>query len=458
MTDLHRLSIAEVAALYQVRDLSPVDYVGALAERVRTLDPLVNAFIEPMLEQAQEDARQAEAEIFAGYSRSPLHGIPIGIKDIIDVAGMATTCHSKLMLEHRATADARVVSQLRSAGAIIMGKLSTHEFALGGPSVDLPFPPALNPWNLAHNCGGSSSGSAAAVAAGFVPAAIGTDTGGSIRHPASHCGIVGMKPSFGLVSVDGVFPLAYSLDHVGPLTKTVADNALVLDAIASASARGASYGALLQQGVKGKRIGVIRHFYNHDTVADEEMLKAIEDALAILLAAGANVETVTLPPLADFENALRVIMCTEAAAIHEHNLLNHPGDFAEFTRLRLLPGLFTTGVDYVQAQRRRQQLTQAVEALFDDHDILITASIMDPACRMDDRAAIDYTYTRQSRMPFNLSGHPALSIMCGISKLDGVPLAVQIIGRRWAEAEVYAVAAEYERLTPWHQMFAPAPL
>ena len=232
MTDLAWLTVAEAAELLRGRKLSPVEYAKALIARVERHDGKLNAFLRFTPDLALEDARRAEAEIARGAWRGPLHGVPYGLKDIVDYAGLPTTAHSKILRDNVAATDAAVAAKLKAAGGVFMGKLSTHEFATGGPSFDLPWPPARNPWNRDHFCGGSSSGAGAATAAGFVPMAIGTDTGGSVRNPASMCGIAGMKATYGLVSRRGVLPLAYSLDHVGPLTRTVRDNALLLDLIA----------------------------------------------------------------------------------------------------------------------------------------------------------------------------------------------------------------------------------
>ncbi len=229
---VHWFTAQQIAAAYAERELSPLELVSALIDRAKRLDPELHAFIRLDEEAALAEARLATDQIASGRGRGPLHGVPVGIKDIIDVAGLPTTCHSRIMAGHIARRDAAVVSRLRAAGAIILGKLSTHEFAIGGPSHDLPFPAARNPWNLAHHPGGSSSGSGAGVAAGLFPAALGSDTGGSIRNPASSCGIVGLKPTYGVVSRLGVFPLAFTLDHVGPLTRSAGDCALMMQAIA----------------------------------------------------------------------------------------------------------------------------------------------------------------------------------------------------------------------------------
>src|SRR3954449_9971491 len=279
MSELHWLSAAEAARAIAARELSPVELMRALLQRIERLDPKLNVFIRLDGDAAMAAAHAAEAEIAAGRKRGPLHGVPVGIKDIIDFPGLPTPCHSKILIDNVASADAVCVAKLRGAGAIVVGKLSTHEFAIGGPSFDLPWPPARNPWNPDHHPGGSSSGSGAGVAAGLFPMALGSDTGGSVRNPASACGIVGLKPTYGLVSRRGVFPLSFTLDHVGPLTRTVADNALMLEAIAghdsrdpgSAAAPAGYYATGLDGGVRGLRVGFIRHFHEVDVAAEPEV-------------------------------------------------------------------------------------------------------------------------------------------------------------------------------------------
>jgi aspartyl-tRNA(Asn)/glutamyl-tRNA(Gln) amidotransferase subunit A len=313
-------------------------------------------FIRLDREAALDTARAAEREIAAGRPRGPLHGVPVGIKDIIDVAGLPTTCHSKILTDNTATADAVCVARLRGAGAIVLGKLSTHEFAIGGPSFDLPWPPARNPWNPEHHPGGSSSGSGAGVAAGLFPLALGSDTGGSVRNPASACGIVGLKPTYGLVSRRGVFPLAFTLDHVGPLTRTVADNALLLGAIAghdphdpgSAAAPPGHYPAGLEQGVRGLRIGFVRHFHETDLPADPEMAAGLENVAETLRRLGADIRDVRLPSLGEFGAVNRVILQSEAWAIHGPWLRERPGNYGKLARRRLMAGAFIGAGDYVQ--------------------------------------------------------------------------------------------------------------
>ncbi|HEX3576070.1 MAG TPA: amidase [Rhodopila sp.] len=462
MSAPHWLSATEIAQAYADRALTPVQLVTDLLARIEALDPKLNAFIRLDADAALRSAREATAEIAAGRTRGPLHGVPVGIKDIIDVVGLPTTCHSKILVDNVAKTDAVVIAKLRHAGAIIMGKLSTHEFAIGGPSFDLPFPPARNPWNPDHHPGGSSSGSGAGVAAGLFPLALGTDTGGSVRNPASACGIVGLKPSYGLVSRRGVFPLSFTLDHVGPLTRTIADNALLLDAIAghdpadpgSAATQARGFGRLLDRGVRDLRIGFVRHFHERDLPAHPEVGAALEDVARVLQAEGAQVHTITLPSLTEFAGINRVILCSEAWSIHAPWLRERPGDYGQLARRRLLPGAFMTAGDYVGSQRRRGEIIAAVEDRLRDYDVLLCASSMDPSSRMDDFEETARTYPRQARTPFNVTGHPALAMMSGLSR-GGLPLSVQFVGRYFDEATVLRVAAAYERATGWHKKRPP---
>ncbi len=458
----HWLSAAQAADAFAARTLSPVELLQALLARIERLDPTLHAFIRLDAEAAMDAARAAEQEIAKGRVRGPLHGVPVGVKDIIDVAGLPTTCHSKILLDNVAKADAAVIARLRQAGAIIVGKLSTHEFAIGGPSFDLPFPPARNPWNPDHHPGGSSSGSGAGVCAGLFPVALGTDTGGSVRNPASACGIVGLKPTYGLVSRRGVFPLAFTLDHIGPLARTVADAALLLDAIAgydpldpgSAPTSAHGFGRLLDRGVRDLRIGFVRHFHERDMPAHPEVTAAVEDAARVLQAEGAEVRNVTLPTLTEFAAVNRVILCSEAWSIHAPWLRERPGDYGQLARRRLLPGAFMNAGDYVGAQRRRRQMIAQVEDVFRDVDVLLCASSMDPASRIEDAAETARTYPRQARTPFNVTGHPALAMMAGLSDA-GLPLSVQFVGRYFDDTTVLRVAAAYERGTDWHKRRPP---
>ncbi len=456
MTDYAYLTLEEAAVRMRRKEISPVEYLQALLGRIDTYDARYNAFLRQTPDIALQQARQAEAEIMAGNWRGPLHGVPYGLKDIIDVAGVPTTAHSKILADNLARTDAVVTQRLKAAGGVLVGKLATHEFALGGPSFDLPWPPARNAWNRDHFSGGSSSGSGAAVAAGFVPAALGTDTGGSIRNPASLCGIIGMKPTYGRVSRRGVIPLSYSLDHVGPMTRTVTDNAMLLNIIAghdpedpgSARAPVPDFTADLHKGVKGLKIGVIRRFYRQDFVADPEMTQSIENAVAVLASQGAEIHDLDPGPLADYAATTRIILLSEAYAIHERWLQERPQDYGALMRERVLTGAFFRAVDYVQATRRRTLLVQQFERCMATVDVAITASSMDPACRIDDAERCEYTYARQARAPFNLTGSPAMAVPTGFAA-TGLPLSMQIIGKPFDEATVYRVARAYEQATPW---------
>ena len=456
MTEIAALSIAQAAPLIRARELSPVDYTEALLARIAALDPTYHAFIAVTADIARAEAKAAADEIARGRWRGPLHGVPYALKDIFDVAGLATTCHSKLRRDHRASADATVVRRLREAGAVLLGKLSLHEFANGGPTLDLPWPAARNPWNVDLHPGGSSSGCGTATALGLAPATLGTDTGGSVRNPATCCGVIGMKPTYGAISRAGVFPLAFSLDHVGPLTRTVEDNAILFQAIAGhdpadpASARHphADCVAGIRAGVKGLKIGVIAHFYEEDMAADPQQVAAIAAAITLLKQLGAEVTPIRLQPLVRWMDCGRIIHYAEAFAIHERDLQARPEDFAPITRRRLISGAFIPGFEYVKAQQLRAVLVEEYRAALSDVDAVITLSSYDLPCRIDDDDAIARTYERQCRMPFNVAGAPAISVPTGFTP-DGLPLAMQIAGRAFDEAMVYRVAHAYCEASGW---------
>jgi aspartyl-tRNA(Asn)/glutamyl-tRNA(Gln) amidotransferase subunit A len=462
MSELAYLGLAEAADLIRARKLSPVEYTQALIERTEKLDPRYHAYIKLTPERAMEAARRAEGEIAAGKPRGALHGVPYGLKDIIDVAGLPTTGHSRVLIDNVAAANAVVTERLEAAGGILMGKLATHEFAIGGPSFDLPWPPAVNPWGGNHFPGGSSSGSGVALAAGLVPAALGTDTGGSVRNPASMCGITGLKPTYGLVSRRGVFPLAYSLDHVGPMTRDVRDNALLLQVLAgydaedpgSAKVPIPDYSAGLDRGVKGLRIALVRHFYAEDMQADAEQLQAIDAAAEVLRGLGADVREVRLAPLSDYSTCTRIIICCEAYAIHRRWLAERPGDYGDLARRRILEGAAFSAADYIDAQRMRARLTKRTLEALAGFDAALTASGMDPTVRIDDAEACLRVYPRQARQPFNVTGQPALAMPAGFTK-DGRPLSLQLVGHPFREAMVYRIAAAYERATEWTKRHPP---
>lgn len=460
--DLGYLSIADASKKLAAKDLSPVELTEALLRRIEAVDPKLDSFLLVDGEKAMASAKAAESAIQGGRRTGPLHGIPFALKDIVDTAGLRTTCHSEILKDNVPTQDATVTAKLKAASGIMLGKTATHEFALGGPAFDLPWAPARNPWNRNHHPGGSSSGSGSAVAAGLAPMAIGTDTGGSVRNPASCCGIVGMKATYGRVSRAGVFPLSFSLDHIGPMTRTVTDNAMMLQAIAgpdkrdpaSANVSVADYTAGIEGGVKGLKIGYLRHFHETDTPAHPDMAKGLDDAVDVLRAEGADIQDVTFAPLAGLASTNRVILLSEAYAIHRDWLSTRPEDYAKATRDRLMPGAFFAAADYVDALRQKRRYLEQFNRLMADYDVIICASSMDPACRIDDEAEVDRTYGRQARTPFNVLGAPALVQPTGFSK-DGMPLSMQIVSRAFNEAMIYRVARAYERVTDWTNQRPP---
>jgi len=448
------LSLATAATLLRTGKLAPAEYVDACLDRIRRYDPALNAFISVDEDGARRAARAAGNEIARGNWRGPLHGVPVALKDLFDVAGQRTSAHSRLRMNHIAGGDAAVVKKLREAGAIIIGKTALHEFATGGPSFDLPWPPARNPWKRSHHPGGSSSGSAVAVAAGFVPAAIGTDTGGSVRNPATACGISGMKPTYGAVSRAGAFPLAFSLDHIGVLSRDVQDNALVLEALlgcdpddpASAGHPAPALRAAMDEGMQGLRIGIIDEFC---TRAHPEILNAFNQACRILERAGAELVPLRLSPLDDYVDCGRLILQAEAFAIHEPWLRTRIGDYSKRGRTRLLPGAFLSARDYIRAQQLRTGLAREFSAAMAAVDAAVCVSSLELPCAIDDEAEVDRTYDRQARTPFNLTGTPAISVPMGFSS-SGLPMGLQVLGRRFDEAMVYRVARSYEAATDWH--------
>lgn len=454
MADLVELSLPAVADLLRTGRLSPVDYLQAFLARIERYDARLNAFISTDPEGALQAARAAEREIAAGGWRGPLHGVPVALKDIFDVAGQRTSNHSKVRMDHVAAADAFVVNRLREAGAILIGKTAMHEFATGGPSFDLPWPPARNPWKRSHHPGGSSSGSGVAVAAGMAPVALGTDTGGSVRHPATVCGITGMKPTYGAVSRAGVFPLAFSLDHVGPLTRTAQDNALVLEALlgrdpadpSSVEHPARSMTATLGQDIDGLRIGVLEEF---GAAAHPEIRAAFAQACRVLEALGAELVPLQLSPLDTYAGCGRLILQAEGFAIHEEWLRTRPGDYGMRGRTRLLPGAFLSAADYLHAQQLRTMLAREFADRMAGVDAAICVSSLELPCAIDDEAEVDRTYDRQARTPFNLTGSPAISVPMGFSQ-DGLPIGLQVVGKAFDEAMVYRIAHTWQAATEWH--------
>ena len=427
-------------------------------ERIAAFDGRLHSFVLVTADRARAAARAADAAIKRGKRMGPLHGVPYALKDIYATAGIRTTAHSSLLIDNVPKRDSTVAARLAAAGAVPMGKLATHEFATGGPAFDLPFPPARNPWNTDRFTGGSSSGSAAAVAGGLVPLAMGSDTSGSIRGPAAFCGIAGFKPTYGVVPRTGVLPLAFSLDHCGPMAWTVEDCALTMNAIAgpdgadpaAAATRIASFTRGLSGGVEGMRIGVVRHFHERDVEGEPEAVAAIDDALKVLRRLGAKLVTVRLPPHGDWDACVRVLLYAEALSIHERDLDARPELYAEITRTRLAAARAIGGADVIHAQRWRRQLCDAYMAATEGLDALVSACSLSAAPPLEAMSGPPYFSTRGKLVmtPFSLTGAPALSVCAGFTAL-GLPLSIQIAGRPFDDAKVLRVGHAYERATPW---------
>jgi aspartyl-tRNA(Asn)/glutamyl-tRNA(Gln) amidotransferase subunit A len=457
-TELHWLTIAEAARLIERRLLSPVELTDALLARIAALDPQLNAFLLPTPEKARGQARAAEREIMAGRYRGPLHGMPFGLKDIYATAGIRTTSHSKICENLVPTADATTVAKLYQAGAVLLGKLATHEFAHGGPSFDLPWPPARNPWNRDHFTGGSSSGAGAAVAAGFVLGALGSDTGGSIRGPAALCGIVGLKPTYSLVSRSGVYANSFTFDHAGPMTWTVEDCAILLQAIAGHDATDPAstdrpvpdYRAALTGDIRGLRIGIVRHLYEDDVTVAPEVKAALEDACAVFRSLGARLEDVRIRPAADYYAVKITIAESEQYAIHEAELRTRPGDFGADFLGRALPAVLYSGADYVQAQRERRLMLAEMAPIYAKYDLLVTPTAPGPAPRLGTWRTISFWQNSSLTTPFNVTGGPALAQCMGFTAA-GLPLSLQLVGRPFDEATVLRAAYAYETATDWRR-------
>ena len=448
-------SLAEASAGIAAGTLSPVALTEAALARIAALDPKLNAFITVTGDRARQAAAVAEAEIKAGKKRGPLHGIPYALKDIYDVAGVRTTAHSKLLIDNVAKEDATTTAKLEAAGMVLLGKLSTHEFARGGPTDALPFPNAKNPWNTAHFAGGSSSGSAVAVASGMVGLAMGSDTGGSIRLPATFCGLVGMKATYGVISRRGVVPLSFTLDHAGPLTRTVEDCALAMQVLAgydpgdpgSAREPVPDYSADLQKGVAGLTIGRARA-YDIEAGVDAEMMTAVDAAAEKWRALGAKIVDVVLPSKQRMDACIQTILLAEGFAIHGEWLRTRPQDYGRVTRERLMMGAFVTGGEYVQAQRLRRIITAEVDAVLAGCDAILCAGNPTAAPRVVDVDEGPFRRSHPITGPFNATGHPGLALPCGFGA-SGLPLGLQLIGRSYGEAMLLRIAQAYEQAAGW---------
>ncbi len=452
-TELCYLTIGEASGLLSSRKLSPVELTRAFLDRIDRLDGVVQAYITVLGDEAMGEARRAEAEILRGEYKGPLHGIPIALKDLYDTEEVRTTAGSRVMSDRVPTADATTTARLKAAGSILLGKLTMHEFGLGDLDATSGFPMARNPWNLEHTPGGSSSGSGAAVAAGLCMAALGSCTGGSIRGPASHCGIVGLKATYGRISRAGAVPMSWTMDHCGPMTWNVEDTATMLQATAghdfgdpaSSPLPVPDYSKSLVEDVEGLRIGVPRHFFfADDPQINRETLATVETALSALESLGAHVEEVTVPSLQYARAVHAVIMFSEAFAYHRPNLLARPDDFGVGARSQFRVGGLFSSSDYLRAQRVRNVLKGEFARTLEDVDVIVSPTRPQPAPRFDQVEEMTISGLVSFTNPYNLTGLPAISVPCGFTS-DGLPVGLQIAGRPYDEPTVLRAAFAYQQ-------------
>jgi aspartyl-tRNA(Asn)/glutamyl-tRNA(Gln) amidotransferase subunit A len=451
------MTVAGLAARLGRGELSPREAVLDALGRIEARDAALNAFISVRAEEALAEADALEQEDVRG----PLWGVPVAVKDVIDVAGARTTAGSRILADNVAVEDAPVVARLRRAGAIVLGKLNTHEFAWGATTTSPHYGPARNPWDSGRICGGSSGGSGAAVAAGLVPGAIGTDTGGSVRIPACLCGVTGVRPSTGRVPIRGVVPVSWTFDTVGPLARTAEDCALLLQVMAgghqadptTVTAAVPPYAGLLDGGVRGLRVGVVSHLFAG--AIDERVAASAEQAVGELAALGARVERVDAEFLRETEVVQQLIMLPEAASVHLEWLRTRLADYGDDVRARLLAGLLLPGTAVVTGQRARRRLYARAASLLDRFDLLVAPEMPIVAPRIGE----DTVEVGGTRLPYRLSlipynspwsclGLPVASVPCGV--VDGLPVGLAIVGRRLDEAVVLRAAHAFQQVTDWH--------
>ena len=457
--DLCYLTIAEASAGLRRKDYSPVDLTEACLGRIEALDGKLHSFITMTADRARAQARQAEQEFASGKERGPLHGIPIALKDLYMTKGIRTTCHSAVLEKWVPDYDATTVLKLEEAGTILLGKLGMHEFAFGGPSVDAPFPAVRNPWNTAHIPGGSSSGSGAALAAGFCYGALGSDTGGSIRTPSSHCGIVGIKPTYGRVSRYGVVPLSWSLDHAGPMARSVEDCALLLQTIAGYDAKDPASANVavpdfqldFKDGIKGLRVGVPRAGWFDENLGVDAATEAVfNQALEVLKNLGALIVELDGKPFSIARKANQTILVAEAYAYHEKTYQETPMKFGSTVRRRMLEGAFLSAADYLTAQRARSVLNEQIRANFNRVDVFAVPTAPRPPETFEGMDPNEQNLRPSFTNPFNLTGLPAISVPCGFTP-DNLPVGLQIVAPPFEESTALRVAYAYEQATAWHE-------
>ncbi|MDX6528886.1 MAG: aspartyl-tRNA(Asn)/glutamyl-tRNA(Gln) amidotransferase subunit [Blastocatellia bacterium] len=464
-SNVSQLSLSEASELVRSRKVSPVELTRECLSRIERLNPKLNAFITVTADSALAEARQAETKIQHDHWRGPLHGIPIALKDLIDTAGVHTTAASGLFKDRVPTQDAEVVRRLKAAGAVFLGKLNLHEFAYGGSSVISYFGPVHNPWNLDYCPGGSSGGSAAAVAAQLCYGAIGSDTGGSVRQPACYCGIVGFKPTYGRVSTSGVIPLSWSLDHLGPMTRTVTDAALMLQVIAGYDAQDTAsmdvpvpkYAATIAAKTSSLRTGILRAYFYE--ALHPEIQAAMEAALAVLKTLTRTQRDIaslaTSDTYASMMDPYVTILRAEAYAYHKKYVSKSPELYQAQTLKRIQAGADITASAYIQARHQLEQIRRSVAQVFETVDLLITPASCVPPFAIAD--LLDPTTLRDKELlmlrntrPFNMLGLPTVSVPCGFTRTD-LPIGMQITGPPGGEATVLRLAYAYEQAAEWHK-------
>ncbi|MEO7649769.1 MAG: amidase [Bryobacteraceae bacterium] len=455
LDDLTPATLVEASQSIRRKSVSPVELTRQCLNRIERLNPKINAYITVMGEQAIAQARELESEQQRGRFRGSLHGIPIALKDLIDTKGVRTTAASAVFADRIPGQDAEVVRRLKTAGAVIVGKLNMHEFAYGASSAMSHFGPVRNPWNLDRIAGGSSGGSAAAVAAGLCYGALGSDTGGSIRQPSAYCGLAGLKPTYGRVSVRGVIPLSTSLDHVGPMCRTVADAALVLSAIAGYDAADLSsvdapvpdYSQALHSKVSSLRLGLPRKMFYENLAPEIETV--VNQVIEVLRLMSGGIRDVQMPEVGSLP-----IVGAEAYQYHAAHFASMPEKYTRPTRERLGRGAKITAAEYIVARRELDRIRRSVRDVFAEVDLIITPTTpvmpdtVDEALR-EVGAVPGGTPSLRNTSPFNIFGLPAISIPCGFTA-DGLPVGIQISGRHFGEPQVLAMAHAYERATEWH--------
>lgn len=454
--DLTRLSLAEALALVRSQQISTTELTSACLDHINKINGKLNAFITITVEAAQKRAYRADRQLRQGKRLGLLLGIPIALKDLFETRGVRTTAGSSFFEGHVPDKDAEVVRKLKDAGAVILGKTNLHEIALGVTNVNPHFGACRNPWDTERVSGGSSGGSAAALATGMCLGALGSDTGGSIRIPASLCGIVGLKPTLGRVSLRGVIPLSWNLDHVGPMGRRVMDVAILLqviqgyDASDAYSARVARSECLarIREGVSGWRIALAEDEYF--ARADEEVLAALHEAASIFADLGAKVDKVEFPGAREAAFANGLMVTSDAAAFHQDRLRLNPQGFGADVQERLRDGAAVTSAEYSQARRTQTLLRRQFEFFFKKFDILLTPTTPIPAPLIEGTNAVEQArLLTRFTAPFNLTGLPALSLPCGFTP-KGLPIGLQVISKPWAEAHVLRAAYAYEQATDWH--------